>query len=148
MAETNLTQAEADALLQMEKHRVDDRVWSLADNHGKVRIPLKTIASREEFVLSLWRGGIELRKGNYNNLARKVVTLARLDFGGAPHANPDGETIPCPHLHVYREGYADKWARPLDIVRFHDHADSWTMLDDFMTYCNITEPPRVERMIT
>lgn len=147
MAETNITQEEADALLQMEKHRVDDKTWSYADNQGKVRIPLKAPASREEFILSLWRGGIELRKGNYNTLARKVVILARLDYGGAPHTNPDGETIPCPHLHVYKEGAATQWAYPLSQEVFTNQADAWALLDEFMGYCRITDPPRIARMV-
>jgi hypothetical protein len=36
----------------------------------------------------------------------------RLDLDGPPHRNPDDEEIPWPHLHVYREGYGDKWASP------------------------------------
>ncbi|KJU85379.1 prophage protein [Candidatus Magnetobacterium bavaricum] len=42
---------------------------------------------------------------------RKIILL-RLCFGGHPHRNPDDTEISSPHLHRYREGYADKWAYP------------------------------------
>lgn len=37
------------------------------------------------------------------------VVLARLDFA-SPHRNPDGTAVGVPHLHIYREGYGDKFA--------------------------------------
>ena len=30
----------------------------------------------------------------------------------APHPNPHGTEIPCPHIHIYREDYDDKCAYP------------------------------------
>jgi hypothetical protein len=71
--------------------------------------------------------------------------LARLDFGGPPHRNPDGEEIPCPHLHLYREGYGDKWAVPIPVDRFPNVNDLWLTLQDFMDYCNVIEPPQIIR---
>ena len=50
-----------------------------------------------------------------------------------------------PHLHVYREGYGDKWAVPVPADRFGNLADVWQTLSDFMGYCNITQPPRIQR---
>ena len=63
-------------------------------------------------MLDIARGRINLKKATYQNRARRVVILARLDLGGPPHENPDGEEISFPHLHTYRAGYADKWAVP------------------------------------
>ena len=68
---------------------------------------------REEFLLDIRRARIDLAKGTYQNRGREVVILARLDFGGAPHRNPDGEEIGSPHIHLYREGFGDKWAFPI-----------------------------------
>ena len=39
MANATLTQAEADSLLAMEKHRVDDKVWSPPHRGGSVTVP-------------------------------------------------------------------------------------------------------------
>ncbi|MGH8467941.1 MAG: DUF6978 family protein [Gammaproteobacteria bacterium] len=100
---------------------------------------------RELFVLDLRRGRIDLAKGTYQNRGRQVVVLVRLDFGGSPHRNPDGEEIGSPHLHLYREGYGDKWAVPVPSDRFSNVGNPWQTLDDFMRYCNVVEPPAIQR---
>ena len=92
-----LTQAEADGLLAMGKHRVDDKVWSPPHRGGSVTIPLVSVDGRESFLLDLRRGRINLAKSTYQNRVRQVFVLARLDVGGPPHRNPDDEVIPCPH---------------------------------------------------
>ena len=145
MAEINLTQAEADALLALAKHRVDTTAWDYPTPGGKVSIPLVSADRRENFLLDLSRGRINLAKGTYQNRGRQVVILARLDFGGAPHRNPDGGEIGSPHLHIYREGYGDKWAIPVPSDQFTDLADLWQTLQDFMRFCNIVEPPIIRQ---
>jgi hypothetical protein len=66
-------------------------------------------------------------------------------LGGAPHRNPDDEEIGVPHLHLYREGFGDKWAVPLPADRFRNPTDVWVTFEDFLRFCNITQPPHVER---
>ncbi len=114
-------------------------------NGGGISIPLVSADRREQFVLDLRRGTIDLSKGTYQNRGRQVVVLVRLDFGGAPHRNPDGEEIGSPHLHLYREGYGDKWAVPAPGAHFANLDDPSRTLDDFMRYCNIVEPPVIRR---
>lgn len=143
MAELNLTQAEADALIAMEKHRVNEDRSDFPMGGQSLALPLQSPAKREHFLLDLNRGRIDLLKVKMQNRARQVVVLVRLDLGGAPHRNPDDEEISAPHLHVYREGYGDKWAVPAD--RFTATTDCWATLEDFMRFCNITQPPRIER---
>jgi hypothetical protein len=70
--------------------------------------------------------------------------LVRLDFGGSPHRNPDGEEITCPHLHVYQEGFGDKWAVPIPQDKFSDCGNLRQTLDEFMRYCNIVIPPSIQ----
>jgi hypothetical protein len=69
----------------------------------------------------------------------------RLDLGGPPHCNPDGAEITCPHLHVYREGYGDKWAYPAPSDRYPDTRDLFSTLAAFMQDCNITDPPQIDK---
>ena len=145
MSVTNLPQAEADALLALPKQREDLREWDYPVLGGRVSIPLISLDHRERFQLDLSRGRINLTKGTYQNRGRVVVILARLDFGGAPHRNPDGEEIASPHLHVYREGFGDKWAFPVPTDTFTDLADLWRTLQDFMHYCNIVELPVIRK---
>ena len=143
--EYDLTQAEADGLLAMEKRRADDRVWDLPDLGGRESIPLVSVDGREDFFLDLQRGRINLAKGSYQNRGRQVVILARLDFRGPPHRNPDGEELGADHLHIYREGYDDKWARPVPDEFFSDLDNPWKVLQDFIRFCNIVEPPNIRQ---
>lgn len=148
MADISLTQAEADALIALEKHRVSDDQHEFPSlGGGSVEIPLQSADKREAFLLDISRGRIDLSKGTYQNRARKIVILVRLDFGGKPHRNPDDEEVPSPHLHLYREGFGDKWAIPAPLDRFRDTEDIWMTLQDFMRFCNVTRPPNIVRGI-
>ena len=145
MAEINLTQAEADMLISMEKHRINDNQSDFPMGGQSVIMPLQSIDRREQFLLDLSRGRIDLLRVKMQNRSRQVFVLVRLDLGGAPHRNPDDTEIAAPHLHVFREGYGDKWAIPVPSDHFHHISDAWITLEDFLRYCNITHPPRIER---
>lgn len=145
MPDINLSQSEADALIAMEKVNVDNQNWGYPDIGGRISIPLVSKNKRESFILDISRGKIDLLKGTYQNRARQIMILVRLDFGGQPHRNPDGEEIPSPHLHVYREGHGDKWAMPISANQFSNVSDLWQTLQEFMRYCNITDVPNIER---
>ena len=145
MADINLTQAEADALIAMEKHRTTED-WSDFPMGGQsLVLPLQSADKREQFILDLSRGRIDLLKVKMQNRGRQVVVLVRLDLGGAPHRNPDDEEVPAPHLHIYREGYGDKWAVPIPADRFPNVGEVWTTLEDFLQFCNISQPPHIDR---
>jgi len=144
MADLEITQSEAEALIAMEKHRASDDRYSFPLGGRSVSIPLQSVDKREQFLLDISRGLIDLGRGKYQNRARQVVVLVRLDFGGSPHRNPDGEEIGSPHLHIYREGFGDKWAIPLPADRFPRITNLRSTLDDFMQFCNITLPPNIE----
>jgi hypothetical protein len=145
MADMNLTQAEAAALIAMEKYRANEDRSDFPMGGQSLVLPLQSPDKREQFLLDLSRGRIDLLKVKMQNRGRQVVVLVRLDLGGAPHRNPDDEEIPAPHLHVYREGHGDKWAIAVPADRFTATADLWATLDDFMGFCNITQPPHIER---
>ena len=145
MVDINLTQAEADALIAMEKFRVDDTRWDYPGSGGSLSIPLLSRDRRETFLLDLSRGKIDLLKGSYQNRSRQVIILVRLDFGGQPHRNPDDQEIPSPHLHLFREGYGDKWATPVPSNFFPNTSDLWRLLEDFMVFCHIIEPPLLQK---
>lgn len=140
-----LTQAEADALLALEKHRADDEHRSFPSLGGAITAPLVSADKREDFLLDVSRGRIDRAKLKYQTRSRVIVILARLDIAGSPHRNPDGQGLPCPHLHLYREGFADKWAFPVEASDFTDLTDAWTLLEDFQRYCNVTQPPLIQR---
>ena len=145
MMNPNLTQAEADALMMLEKHRANEDVYDYPSFDKYVTIPLVSADRREPFLLDLRTARLDLAKGTYQNRGRQVVILARLDFGGAPHRNPDGKEIGSPHLHLYRSGYGDKWAFPVPNDKFSNLSDAWQTLEDFMRFCNIVKPPIIHR---
>jgi hypothetical protein len=147
MVEIDLIQEEADALIAISKLRTNDDVSYYPNPGDSLVIPLISIDKKETFLLDIRRGRIDLKKATFQNRARKTIVLVRLDLNGAPHRNPDGKEIASPHLHVYREGYGDKWASSLPADVFSDTSDQWTVLADFMRYCNITEPPDIQKGI-
>jgi hypothetical protein len=145
MAEINLTQEEANVLIAMEKHRANEDHSDFPMRGQSLTPPLLSADKREQFLLDLSRARIDLQKVKMQNRGRQVVVLIRLDLGGAPHRNPDDEEIVVPHLHLYREGFGDKWTMPLPAETFRNPADVWTTFEDFVRFCNITQPPHVER---
>lgn len=144
LAELNIPQAQADALIALEKHRADNSEYVFPDQ-GIVTIPLVSADRREMFALDIRNGRIDLCKATYQNRARHVLILVRLDLGERPHRNPDGQSISSPHLHIYREGFGDRWAFPLPKDAFAAPDDKWQSLQDFMRYCNITKLPKIQR---
>ena len=140
----DLTQAEADSLLAMDKRRKEAVTYRLPPHRGKIMVPLEDLNGRETFLLDIGRGGISLERRTYQTRARQTAILARLDFG-SPHRNPDDEEIGVPHLHLYREGFGDKWAFLVPAEHFPDPTDLWRTLFDFMKFCHIVELPDIQR---
>ncbi len=145
MADISLTQAVADALIAMEKHRLTDERTIFPMAGESVVLPLQSANKREKFLLDLSCSRINLLKVKMQTRGRQVIVLVRLDLGGAPHRNPDGEEIQVPHIHIYREGYGDKWAKPVPIDQFCAITDVWSTFEDFLRFCNITQSPYIDR---
>ena len=143
MAEDLMLQTDAETLLLMDKVRVSDEPLPFPDFGGRIEVPLASRDHRETFSLDINRKRIALTT-TYQSRGRQVVVLARLDFA-APHRNPDGTEVGVPHLHLYREGYGDKWAYPVPEGMLSRPEDAWQVLHDFMAYCRIVETPNLVR---
>ncbi len=135
-----LTQTEADTLIAMRKSFLHPRTISLPRGTDETH-DLIGEDKRELCLLDLWRGTIRLSKFRYQTRGRKVIVLVRLDIDGAPHTNPDGTKIGRLHLHLYREGYEDKWAFPLESSEFREPSDMGRSFEDFCRYSNIETLP-------
>jgi len=154
-----LTQSEADALIALEKKRTSNNTYSFPYFGEILTIPIISIDGRESFLLDINRkGSIKLTRCTYQERYRGIIILVRLDIDGQPHTNPEvdivplsylspynGQTIQCPHLHLYVEGYMDKWAIPAPANEFPNTKDLYKTLEDFFRYCNIIEPPIIQR---
>jgi hypothetical protein len=138
----DLSQADADALIAMEKHRADDMARDFPFMGGSLAVSLLSTDGVEQFVLDINRKSrILATKISYLTRARQSILLARLDIDGPPHRNPDGAEIPCPHLHLFREGFGLRWAAPASIADFPDMSDLFVTCHDFMKFCNVTVLP-------
>jgi MoaA/NifB/PqqE/SkfB family radical SAM enzyme len=144
MADINLTH-EADKLMAMEKRAVDEKELLFPPSGERLAVELISLDKREKFMLDVTRAEIKLTKATYQNRARAAIILIRLDLDGPPHRNPDGAEVPCPHLHMYREGYGDKWAVPAPLATYTNTLDLFATFEAFMEQCNVTDPPRIRK---
>ncbi len=142
-----MTQAEADQFMLMVKHFVRPPASITIPPGVDDTSVLSSADDRESFLLDVWRGTIRLTKLRFQNRVRITVVLARLDVDGAPHTNPDGQKMSGTHLHLFREGYDDRWAFPIDPHAFTLLSDPGTTLKEFCTFCNIESPPPVQGVI-
>ncbi len=109
---------------------------------------LAGLADRDKFQLDVWRGTLRLSKLKYQNRIRTTIVLVRLDVDGAPHTNPDGVLLPGTHLHLFKEGYDDRWAYSVNPSMFTLLSDPGTTFQDFCAFCKIEAPPPVQGVIT
>jgi hypothetical protein len=143
-----LTQAETDQFMQMAKHFVRPPASVTIPPGIDETHELASLDDRERFLLDIWRGTIRLTKLKFQNRVRTVIVLVRLDIDGAPHTNPDGQRLPGTHLHLFREGYDDKWAHPVDPNVFTLLSDPGATFQEFCAFCKIEIPPPVQGVIT
>ena len=143
MSDVFLSQSEADYLLSIEKHCNDNTSYQFTGFQDNLIIPLESFDRRENFLLDFWSSGKIALKGTYQNRARSTFVLARIDFNGKPHRNPDDVEVASPHIHLYREGFGDRFAFPLPDNHFTNPGDLKTTLLEFIKYCNITKPPYI-----
>ena len=142
-----LTQGEADQFMQMAKHFLRPPASISIPAGVDETHELASLDDRERFLLDIWRGTLRLTKLKFQNRVRTVVVLVRLDVDGAPHTNPDGQTLSGTHLHLFREGYDDRWAYAVDPKTFTLLSDPGTTFQEFCTFCKIESPPPVQGVI-
>lgn len=46
-------------------------------------------------------------------------------------------------MHLYVEGYMDKWAIPISDDEFPNTKSLFSTLQDFFRYCNVINPPKI-----
>ena len=88
VADISLTQANADVLLAMEKHKVEDTPHEYPSLGGGVRIPLQSPDKRELFFLDITRSQVVLTKGTYQNRGPRCrdPRAARLRWCASPQS--------------------------------------------------------------
>lgn len=141
-----LKQDEADKLISVLKR--------VRDNQNPINFPgvgednkvdLESEDGNEQFIVDINRKGtIRIaRKCTFQGRYRKYIPLLRLDIGGPDHTNPDGEEINGDHVHIFKEGYGDRFAIPLppDITNPDDLIQT---LIDFLSYFNTIDADKLD----
>jgi hypothetical protein len=87
---------------------------------------------------------IEIKRFSFNKRIRTNIVLLRY-CSNSKHTNPDGTQIGCPHIHIYNEKYADKFAYNVnDVLNIEPQASKEKVLIKLMDYCNIVERPTIQ----
>ena len=122
----NLSQEAADTLRIIEKYLTDPELVKMpppVDTHIHSVHYQHDDRRMDNMKISTYRARKNRLKVSYRLLYNGNVMLIRVDTQDAtPHTNPDKKITIAPrepHVHIYREGYGDKFAYPLP-KEFHD----------------------------
>ena len=144
-----LTDKAAKRLMAMLKHFVDRSIIKFPTSGDYLDREVASDEGRESFTIDINRKGrVKITKCTFQERYAVTDILFRLDIDGPPHENPDGAEIPCPHLHVYREGYAAKWAFSLDAKQFTDTTNLVRTFREFLALCQVHDIPDIQGTIT
>ena len=138
-----LDQPTIDRLLALEKQLESAAVIDFPVQNTKKQLDVRSVDGFEGFLIDVNRSGqIKIPKCTYQERYNVIEILLRLDIDGSTHENPDGVEVPCPHLHINREGFGTKWAFPIP-VEFTNPADLVQTLKEFLQYCRIQDIPLI-----
>jgi len=139
-----LTQKEADMLLSLIKVLAENKPILFPIPGNSAHLEVFSTSSNDKFVIDINRKGqIKISKCTYQTRYKKSTILLRVDIDGPDHTNPDGEIVPCPHIHIYREGYEDRWAYALDKHIKTSSLDLIEVLQGFLRYNNVINVPDI-----
>ena len=148
----DLTQLEADRLMAMDKVAMEVRQYHFPTPGKKLEIPLVSRDEKERFTFSIYRGKRSVLKCTYQELHGGQCVLVRLDLNGPKHTNPqvllppegfdeyNGTEFTESHLHLYVEGYDDKWALPASDKGFIEVSEMSHLSENlmkFLDFCNV-----------
>lgn len=139
----SLTQAEYDTIMSSIKH-FDDIGKAIDLGPAPIQWSRKILMknSHENLILDFYRGSIELRKFTINHRVRQSIVLFRYDEKGR-HTNPDGIYFDGPHIHLYKEGFDDKFAYPVTEIEVLPTDNMYTIFSKVLRFCNIVTYPTI-----
>lgn len=127
------------------RKRVTTERFTFPTSGSSIDLNVEVVDSDDRLLLTINRkGAIRLDRCTYFERTLQHIPLVRLDLDkNKPHSNPDGRVIFGPHIHIYCEGYEDKWAYLIEELDdlpegiFASFDNLHQTLLDFFTYCNI-----------
>lgn len=152
-----LSQDEADRLLSMAKEFADSDNLEFGNASAmKFERDLISVDRREKFILDVERGNRKRTRLKYQTRGREVIILARLELNGPDHINPPnaphrpGERLPCPHIHLYVEGFEARVAYYLPEVatlNVRDSTNGLSTFEDFLHFCGVESWPDIQLLV-
>ena len=88
MADISPTQVEADALIAMEKQRVEDKRWDFPIPGARISIPLTSMDKRENFILDLTRARVKLTESHVSEPREAGDCLSAFGLGRFTPSQP------------------------------------------------------------
>ncbi|MBS3087271.1 hypothetical protein J4226_01640 [Candidatus Pacearchaeota archaeon] len=132
-----LTASEVEEYMSIEKKFLKGNSLELK-SHFRLSEKLVCDKYGDIFIIDFRQGTIEISLVTSNLRTTDCTILSRLDLGDKEHKNPDGVKVRGPHVHVYREGYGDKFAYPVsDFFEVEDSMNFPSIIDKYLEYCNI-----------
>jgi hypothetical protein len=141
-----LTQVRADQLHAMPKVLSGTAPARFPQPGQFCQLDVVSVDGREAFVIDVNRKGtLKLTKCTYQERYAVIEILVRLDIDGPVHENPDGVEVPTPHVHMFREGFGDRWAAPISTADFSDTTDLQKTFTEFLGFCHVQAPANMQR---
>ena len=152
-----ISQAYAEKLMQIPKVPRKNSAFFFPVSGNWIEIEMISRDGKEEFLFDINRKGKILLRCTLQERWDKTTVLLKLETVGGPHTNPpitdpvptwaesyERQTMPSPHIHIYLEGYGDRWAFPIPNDRFKNLGDMRQTLMDFFDHCNVEERPIIQ----
>lgn len=158
-----LSQEEADRLRLIPKEFESATPIDITRVEEGLVLPAISSDQKEKFLIDIWQASIKLSKWRYQERTHKIIPLLRLELDASPHLNrnitiedqnrvmqnygwPFVPRLDGNHVHVYIEGYSDRWAFPLSIfpsleqVIKPGNQNYIAIINAFLRECNFTQP--------
>lgn len=112
------------ALLKIAEEQGLSVDWKFIEAQNKYMIDFVAVSNEVESDIKFRLKGNKRERVSFVLLLNGTnIALARID--NVAHTNPDGTKLSGAHIHLYREGFADKWAYPIENFNFDDANDSF-----------------------
>lgn len=112
------------ALLKVAEEKGISIDWKFIEGQNKYSIDFIAISHEIDSDVKFRLKGNKRDKISFALLLNGTnLVLARIDKGW--HTNPDGTKVSGVHIHIYQEGYNDKWAYSIDNFNFDDASGSF-----------------------
>ncbi|MCI6795388.1 MAG: hypothetical protein MR581_05365 [Lachnospiraceae bacterium] len=143
---SELTQTQADALIAMKKI-FNGRNRKIAKSGESGIFELSDEKGKNTFYFDIDRRGKIEFKCKFQERYETNDVLVRLDINSPDHMNPDGTKVGRNHIHIYREGYADRWAYDIDKYGFEIYNSFQEYFYRFCEFCNIIVPDNIQMVL-